>query len=72
METLDNFEFANDELKQKRTILRINFMNALCMILKELRSRTNNMIDSRDYLTPEYQLNLMHETWDLHAICNKS
>ena len=30
------------------------------------------MIDSRDYLTPEYQLNLMHETWDLHAVCNKS
>ena len=53
LDRLDKFDFTNDELQKKKRILRVNFINALCMSLRDLRSRTNNMIDSRDYLPPE-------------------
>ena len=60
---LDNVEFMDDEHKRKKTVLRINMANSICMCLKELRARTNNMIDSRHYFEPEQQLLLLHETW---------
>ena len=50
MNALDNVEFADDELHKKKTLVKINMMNSICMCLKDLRNRTNNMIDSRHYI----------------------
>ena len=53
MNALDNVEFADDELHKKKTLVKINMMNSICMCLKDLRNRTNNMIDSRHYIEPQ-------------------
>jgi hypothetical protein len=53
LNALDDYEFASDELKKKKTVIRINLMNSICMCLKTLRSRTDNLVNSRDYISPE-------------------